>query len=150
MSIQKFLFLLQHILYNHLPWFAKEYGSLTIWSTQGMEKSHYQARGAFFRHTRHGGGRVRANNLKEVFQWFYRRKILQHKMKKAALEPEDATIKDKRDNKDLLKLKRKNRWKNSIASAKLAEWRSNKVRISRKWLPGPPMSTTRVESFQLH
>ena len=55
----------QHILYNHLPWFAKKYGAPGIWSTQGLEKSHYQARGAFFRHTRRGGGRERAETVYE-------------------------------------------------------------------------------------
>ena len=65
--------IMQHILYNHLPWFAKQYGAPGIWSTQGLEKSHYQARGAFFRHTRHGGGRERVDSLREVFEWFYRR-----------------------------------------------------------------------------
>lgn len=63
----------QHILHNHLPWFAKKYGAPGIWSTQGLDKSHYQARGAFFRHTRHDGGRERADSLREVFEWFYRR-----------------------------------------------------------------------------
>ena len=53
----------QHILYNHLPWFAKQYGAPGIWSTQGLEKSHYQARSAFFRHTRHGGGTERTNKI---------------------------------------------------------------------------------------
>ena len=60
----------QHILYNHLPWFAKQYEWPRIWSTQGLEKSHYQACGAFFRHTRHGGGRERVDSLREVFEWF--------------------------------------------------------------------------------
>ena len=36
-------------------------------STQGMEKSHYQARTSFFRSTRHGGGQIRSNVLKELF-----------------------------------------------------------------------------------
>ena len=49
----------QHILHNHIPWFAKQYGCPAIWSTQGMEKTHYQARGAYFCHTQHGGGTVR-------------------------------------------------------------------------------------------
>ena len=66
----------QHILYNHLPWFANQYGAPGIWSTQGLEKYHYQARGAFFRHTRHGGGRERTNSLREVFEWFYRRVLV--------------------------------------------------------------------------
>ena len=50
----------------------EKYGSLEIWSTQGMEKSHYRARGVFFKNTRHGGGRVRSNYLEEVFNWFFR------------------------------------------------------------------------------
>lgn len=124
---------MQHIIYNHLPWFTKKYGSLSIWSTQGMEKSHYQARGAFFRHTRHGGGRIRANSLKEVFEWFYRRKILQLNMKKAAAENEEATKKERQD-RDGLKLKRRTYWKNSIASARLAQWRSLRVRKNSKWI----------------
>lgn len=42
-----------HILYLHAPWFAKEYGSLGIWNTQGMEKSHKQARVAYHKSTQH-------------------------------------------------------------------------------------------------
>lgn len=29
-----------HQLFSHGPWFATKYGSLAIWGTQGMEKSH--------------------------------------------------------------------------------------------------------------
>lgn len=49
-----------------------KYGSLEIWSTQGMEKSHYRARGVYFKNTRHGGGKVRSNYLEEMFNWFFR------------------------------------------------------------------------------
>lgn len=69
-----FLGLLQHILYIHGPYFAVQ-GPLATWSTQGMEKSHYQARTSFFRSTRHGGGQIRSNALKELFNWFYRRQL---------------------------------------------------------------------------
>ena len=34
-----------HILYAHGPWFLKEHGSLGVWQCQGMEKSHWRARG---------------------------------------------------------------------------------------------------------
>lgn len=37
-----------------------------------MEKSHYQARTAYFRKTRHGGGSGCSNGLKEMFDWFFR------------------------------------------------------------------------------
>ena len=40
-----------------------------------MEKSHYQARTSFFRSTRHGGGQIKSNALKELFNWFYRRQL---------------------------------------------------------------------------
>ena len=40
-----------------------------------MEKSHYQARTSFFRSTRHGGGQIRSNALKELFNQFYRRQL---------------------------------------------------------------------------
>ena len=49
-----------------------KYGSLEIWSTQGMEKSHYRARGVFLKNTQHGGGRVRSNYLEDMFNWFFR------------------------------------------------------------------------------
>ena len=37
-----------------------------------MEKSHYRAKAAYFRNTRHGGGFARSNSLHEMFDWFYR------------------------------------------------------------------------------
>ncbi len=56
-----------------MHWFAKQYGSLAIWSTQGMEKTHYyQARTGYFNHTRYGGGANKANSLEELHQWTYR------------------------------------------------------------------------------
>lgn len=66
---------MQHILYVHGPYFVKNQGPLAIWNTQGMEKLHYQARIAFFKCTRHGGGTTRSNALKEQFNWFYRRQL---------------------------------------------------------------------------
>ena len=60
-----------------------------------MEKSHYQARGAYFRHTQHGGGTIRANSFKEVFFRFYQRVILENRkteMKKAKKESEVVCI----------------------------------------------------------
>ncbi|MCO5559303.1 hypothetical protein L7F22_012899 [Adiantum nelumboides] len=67
----------KHIICNHISWFARQYESLAIWSTQGMEKTHYQARTGYFSHTRHGGGADKANSLEELHQWTYRK--LMHK-----------------------------------------------------------------------
>jgi len=66
------VFSLQHILYAHAPYFLNRYGSLALWSNQGMERSHYQAKAAYFKSTRHGGGTRRSNALHEMFNWFYR------------------------------------------------------------------------------
>lgn len=46
-----------HILYAHGPWLIKEHGSLGVWQCQGMEKSHWVARGNWQKHTNHDGGR---------------------------------------------------------------------------------------------
>ena len=62
----------QHILYAHGAYFMNKFGSLDIWSTQGMEKYHYRAKGVYFKNTRHGGGGlVRSSYLREMFDWFY-------------------------------------------------------------------------------
>ena len=37
-----------------------------------MERSHYQAKGSYFKNTRHGGGVKKSNALHEMFDWFYR------------------------------------------------------------------------------
>ena len=63
---------LQHILFAHAPYFLEEYGSLALWSTQGMERSHYQAKDVYFKNTRHGGGSTKSNALHEMFNWLYR------------------------------------------------------------------------------
>lgn len=71
-----------HILCIHGPFFVEKQGPLAIWSTQGMEKSHYQARTSYFRCTRHGGGQIRTNALVELYNWFYRRQICRLKATK--------------------------------------------------------------------
>ena len=121
----------QHILHNHIPWFAKQYGYPAIWSTQGMEKTHYQARGAYFRHTQHGGGTVRANSFKEVYFWFYRKIILRSKKEKSLQLKKDAqTLQISRSI-----LQRRLRWKQSSAEQNLAAWRATKGRQNKVWVP---------------
>ena len=81
---------MQHIMYNHMPFFIQKYGNPSIWNTQGMEKSHYMAQNAYFRHTQHGGGKSKANSLLELHQWFYRR-ILQQQRKKQMVRSFEVT-----------------------------------------------------------
>ena len=62
------------MLETHTLWtmVSKEYGSLGIWNTQGMEKYHKQARVAYHKSTQHRGGSTLSNPLVQMFQWFYR------------------------------------------------------------------------------
>ena len=66
-----FFVLMQHILFAHAPWLIEKYGSLNMWSAQGMEKSHYATRCAYFKSTHHGSGVFCSNALHEMFEWFY-------------------------------------------------------------------------------
>lgn len=61
--------------------FAEVHGSLSIWSSQGMEKSHWQARAAFHRNTQHGGLNGQHGYIFQLFQWFYRRAQIRHQTK---------------------------------------------------------------------
>jgi hypothetical protein len=61
-----------HILYAHGPWFSKEYGSLGIWNTQGMENYHKKVRVAYHKSTQRGGVSTLSNPLVQMFQCFYR------------------------------------------------------------------------------
>ena len=46
---------MQHVLVKHSNWFIMTYGSLLVWSTQGMEKNHYAAKKSFVKHSQHNG-----------------------------------------------------------------------------------------------
>ena len=73
---------MQHQLFSHGPWFAKKYGSLAIWGTQGMEKSHKLAHIIYHRCTQKGGGSNHSDVLLQMGQAFYRRKMDGFKKKK--------------------------------------------------------------------
>ena len=64
------------ILYSGL-WFltTRKYGSLAIWGTQGMEKSHKLARTIYHRCTQKIRGSNHLDVLVQMGQAFYRRKI---------------------------------------------------------------------------
>ena len=54
---------LQHIVVKHAPWFIGKYGSLSVWSYRGMEKSHYAAKVAYQAHTQHRGIRNKTSAI---------------------------------------------------------------------------------------
>ena len=118
----------QHIICNHMPWFARQYGSLAIWSTQGMEKTHYQARTGYFTHTRHGGGADKANSLEELHQWTYR-KLMHRSHRKDQVKDSQISQAVKLANKQ----RRKAIWESSTAATRHAEWRLQKERIGKIW-----------------
>ena len=66
-NVSKSYFAMQHILYAHDVYFLDEYGPLGLWSTQGMERSHYQAKAMYLKNTQHGGGITKSNALHEMF-----------------------------------------------------------------------------------
>eukprot|EP00959_Pyramimonas_sp_CCMP1952_P392220 8218687-Pyramimonas_sp.AAC.1 len=88
-----------HILYAHAPWFMKEYGSLGVWQCQGMEKSHWVARGNYQKHTNHDGGRqplgeLTKSSLYQLLQFDYRQ--LMHRRKQRAVEAARVEIEEKK------------------------------------------------------
>lgn len=120
--------MLQHILHNHLPFFIAKHGNPSIWNTQGLEKSHYMAHNAYFRHTQHGGTHKKANSLKELFQWFYRR-ILQRLHQKKVLE-ESKTA-------QILRVIQRNKRATTFRESKAIEgqkrWRENMLYENHRW-----------------
>ena len=59
------------VAYTFQPWsiFCQDIRlTINMAPTQGMEKTYYMARTGYFKHTRHGGGKVRANSLLELHQ----------------------------------------------------------------------------------
>ena len=96
-----------------------------------MEKSHYMARNAYFRHSQHGGGSKKANSLCELFQWFYRRtlQILQTKEEVSSSAIAQA-VRDASIKKD----KRIKAFRNSTALEGLAKWRQDRCFQNRRWV----------------
>lgn len=115
-------------MYAHGPWFLKTYGSLAIWNTQGMEKSHYRAKAAYFKNSRHGGGKGLSNALVEIFQWFYRGVLSRQNIEETRARGLTSMISSSN-------LARRAAWKSSTANARHREWRMSRVRVGKRWVP---------------
>ena len=118
-----------------------------------MEKTHYMARTGYFKHTRHGGGKYRANSLLELHQWNYRR-LFHRANQKSLLKSSPITRAIELQKKQ----RRQYAWHQSIAKTNLQIWRETKVREGRRWVsssfgPSPlypqhlPPQTTEPEHF---
>ena len=84
-----------HILYAHGPWLIKQHGSLGVWQCQGMEKSHWRARGIYQKHTNHDGGRqslgeLSKSSLYQLVRFEYR--LLQHRRRELLAKAARAEI----------------------------------------------------------
>ena len=119
---------LQHILYAHAGYFLDKYGSLALWSTQGMERSHYQAKGAYFKNTRHGGGLMKSNALHEMFNWFY--KNLGGRKRQRSLG--NVTL---RRVAKVVSATRARAWRESSAGDTLRRWVLTRRRCGSRWVP---------------
>lgn len=120
---------MQHILEAHGPYFANQ-GSLAVWSTQGMERSHWQARCAFQKATDHGGGINDSNAMRQLFQWWYRRLEIRYKEKKKKSKTSQAEFVSR-----AIYEVRKARYENSTARQRHAEWLATQERDGKKWRP---------------
>ncbi len=116
------LFFTQHILFAHG-------GSLEIFSTQGMEKSHYRARGVYFKNTRHGGGIVRTTYLVEMFNWFYRTTFSRVRSRERAHASNIA-----RQTHLAARASNSQRWRNSTCPVRHATWRHTMIRQGKLWV----------------
>ena len=95
-----------------------------------MEKTHYQARSGYFKHTRHGGGVTKANSLHELHQWTYQKLIHRAHNKKMLQESQVGQVLQRMQTQT-----KQEAWRNSNAHRKHFEWRLTRQREGRIWKP---------------
>lgn len=108
------------------------YGSLAVWSTQGMEKSHYVAKTSFVKHSQHNGTSLRHSAIVQSFQWWYR--VIQHReiqrkrkearAKNPVILAVEAAAEKRRQTSNL-----------STTNARHAKWKKGCVRIGSQFIP---------------
>ena len=83
----------QHVIVKHSSWFMMKYESLLVWSIQGMEKSHYEAKMTYTKHMQHFGTLKYHLPIVQTFQWWY--KVIQereHKREKVRALASSPTV----------------------------------------------------------
>lgn len=126
---------LQHVFVKHAAWFVSEYGSLSVWSCQGMEYSHYAAKSAYQRHTQHEGGKSKKSPLIQTYQHWYR--IIQHRFRETEKQTRlDNEALHAETNIDEVRIwiKREAAINSSVA-LHAALWRAKCDRVGSKWVP---------------
>ncbi|KAH7299785.1 hypothetical protein KP509_24G029300 [Ceratopteris richardii] len=100
-----------------------------------MEKSHYKARGVYFKNTRHGGGAMQSNYMEEMFNWFYRTAFSRTYAMERAKESKVAKL--ARFNQHNLASEK---WTSSLGPLRHAQWRATRTRQGSSWKPPPPQA----------
>lgn len=138
----------QHVFVKHASWFVNKYGSLSVWSCQGMEYSHYAAKSAYNKHTQHGGGRSKKSPLVQTYQHWYR--IIQHRFreikKEEQLQHDNNAFQNSEAGIDIetrVWIRRKAA-ANSSAQAHAALWRDKCDRVGSKYVPKSQKSQASV------
>ena len=124
----------QHVLIRHGPWFIEKYGSLSIWSCQGMEKSHHAAKAATQAHTQHGGTGNRTSVIVQQYQWWYR--CIQHRHARKEQLKHDKAVQGMPDVEKLhAAAQRREAWHESSAAAAHEAWQNKRQREGKHWVP---------------
>jgi hypothetical protein len=121
---------LQHILVKHAPWFVGEYGSLNVWSCQGMEKSHYAAKAAYQALTQHGGTRNKTSAILQLYEHWYRN--IQHRFARKA--ERERLLAEPVDTEKAARMECCRVASNAPSAIEgRSRWHAQRVRIGRAW-----------------
>jgi hypothetical protein len=108
------------------------YGILVVWSTQGMEQSHYATKTSFVKHSRHNNTSLRHSAIVQSFQWRYR--VTQHR----EIQREKKIIKARNPIILAAQAATEKRWQASnltTANARHAEWRRDCICDGSRFIP---------------
>ena len=118
---------------KHGPWFIENYGSLSVWNCQGMEKSHHAAKASSQYHGQHGGTKNRTSIIVQQYEFWYRNiqhryeRKLQKKLGDAQRTVPDPLVIDAASQK-------RNSWYASNAATACAHWREGRIRLGRRYV----------------
>lgn len=93
-----------------------------------MERSHYQAKSAYFKNTQHGGGKQRSNAFHEMFNWFYR-DLTGRKERKVV-----GNLSTRRHIMKVVSEQRRQGYDGSVARERARQWRATRRRCGRAWV----------------
>lgn len=111
----------------------ERYGSLSVWSCQGIEKSHHAAKAANQAHTQHGGTAARTSVIVQQYEHWYRN--IQHRYtRRIEVEKTRATRSPEDTSAAASEERRRVAWQTSSAATSHCEWRAGRVRQGSRWV----------------